>query len=125
MGQKFLIDTNSLIDFQTRKIPHDGLGFIAKTIDDSFIISFITYIEFLGYKDVSQSMENFIALATIIEVNKPIINQTILLRKAYRIKLPDAIIAATAIVHNLTLISHNTKDFVNIKGLPIFDPYSL
>lgn len=70
-------------------------------------------------------MIDFIALADVIEINKAIINQTISLRKARRIKLPDAIIAATAIVHNLTLISHNTKDFVNITGLIIFDPYKL
>jgi len=70
-------------------------------------------------------MENFIALADVIEINKTIINQTILLRKAHPIKLPDAIIAATAIVHNLTLISHNTKDFINIKRLRILDPYKL
>jgi predicted nucleic acid-binding protein len=125
MGKKFLIDTNALIDFQIKKIPKNGFEYVAKIIDDTFIVSFISYIEFLGYKDVSEAMENFIALSTVIEINKAIIDQTILLRKTHRIKLPDAIIAATAIVHNLTLISHNTKDFVNIRGLQVVDPYTL
>jgi len=70
-------------------------------------------------------MEDFIALADVIEINKSIINQTISLRKTHRIKLPDSIIASTAIVHNLTLISHNTRDFTNIKGLALIDPYKL
>jgi predicted nucleic acid-binding protein len=44
------------------------------------------------------------------------------LRKTYRIKLPDAIIAATSLVYDLTLITSNTKDFKNIKDLQILDP---
>jgi predicted nucleic acid-binding protein len=39
--------------------------------------------------------------------------------------LPDAIIAATAIVYNWALISRNTKDFKNIKGLKVIDPFAL
>ena len=68
-------------------------------------------------------MKNFIALADVIEINKAIIDQTIFLRQVYRIKLPDAIIAATAIAHNFVLISRNKKDFENIKGLELLNPY--
>lgn len=101
------------------------MNILQKAIDDEFIVSFVSYIEFLGYKDVTQTMEDFIALADVIEINKSIVNQTISLRKTHRIKLPDAIIASTALVHNLTLISHNTRDFTNIKGLALIDPYKL
>jgi predicted nucleic acid-binding protein len=41
-----------------------------------------------------------------------------------RIKLPDAIIAATALVQNCILLSHNTTDFNKIEGLQVLDPYS-
>ena len=54
MGKKFSIDTNALIDFQTKVLPEKGFDFISKAIDDAFIVSFVSYIEFLGYKDVSQ-----------------------------------------------------------------------
>ncbi|CAN5393106.1 hypothetical protein BH10BAC3_BH10BAC3_30350 [soil metagenome] len=40
-------------------------------------------------------------------------------------KLGDAIIAATALVHNLTLLSPNTADFKNITGLVVIDPHAL
>jgi len=50
MGQKFLIDTNTLIDFQTKKLPEKGFEYVAETIDDTFIVSFISYIEFLAIK---------------------------------------------------------------------------
>jgi len=51
--------------------------------------------------------------------------KTIDLRKSKKIKLGDAIIAATALVHNLILISRNTADFINIEGLDIIDPHNM
>lgn len=48
MGQNYLIDTNSLIDAQMKKLPEKGLTFLADAINESFIVSFITYIEFFG-----------------------------------------------------------------------------
>jgi predicted nucleic acid-binding protein len=36
--------------------------------------------------------------------------------------LPDAIIAATAVVNNLVLWTHNMKDFENIPDLQVYDP---
>ena len=54
-----------------------------------------------------------------------IIEQTILLRRNTKMKTPDAIIAATALVYDLTLITHNTSDFKNIQGLHIIDPYTV
>jgi predicted nucleic acid-binding protein len=125
MGQRYLIDTNVLIDFQVRIIPPSGQAFIADIIDESFVVSFINYIEYLVYEHVTEDMLYFISLATVIETNKLIIDQTIAIRKAYKIKLPDAIVAATALVNNLTLVSRNTKDFHKIQGLTILNPYSL
>ena len=125
MEQKYLIDTNSLIDAQMKKLPEIGLVFLADAINENFTVSFITYIEFLGYKDVNQASKDFIALAHVLEMNKDIIDACIELRKSYRIKLPDAIIAATALVHNLTIISRNTSDFKNIENLVVIDPYNL
>ncbi|MCF0056736.1 PIN domain-containing protein [Dyadobacter sp. CY356] len=58
-----------------------------------------------------------------IELNKDIKLKTADIRKNYRIKLPDAVIAATAIMYDLSLITHNYKDFENIGGLRIIDPY--
>ena len=64
-------------------------------------------------------------LATVIEINKAIIDTCITLRKGHRIKLPDAIIAATALSHNLIIITNNEKDFENIKGLKFINPYKV
>lgn len=125
MGKKFLIDTNALIDAQMKKLPEKGLQFLAHVINQDFIVSFITYIEFLGYKDASKATEDFIALADVVEVNKIIIDTCIALRKARRIQLPDAIIAASALAYGYTLITNNEKDFTNISGLEIVNPMKL
>ena len=124
MGAEFLIDTNVLIDAQSRKMPERALSFLANIINADFTISFISYIEFLGYKAATIAMAEFINLANVIEMNKAIINTTILLRKNHRIQLPDAIIAATAIVTGMTLVTRNTDDFKNITDLKIINPWN-
>lgn len=95
-GTEVLIDTNSLVDAQMKRLPENGLSFFTEAINENFTVSFITYIEFLGYKDATKANKDFIDLATIIEINRDIIDTCIDLRKTYRIKLPDAIIASTA-----------------------------
>lgn len=64
-------------------------------------------------------------MANVIEVNRAIIDACISIRKANKIKLPDAIIAATALVFELTIISRKTSDFKNIPGLTVIDPHTL
>ncbi len=125
MGKRYLIDTNSLVDAQTKKLPASGMAFMSQVTNDDFTISFISYIEYLGYKYATESMEEFIALADVIEVNKAIIDATIKVRKIHTIKLPDAIIAATAIVYKRILITRNIADFSNIKGLKVINPWKL
>jgi predicted nucleic acid-binding protein len=125
MGQKYLIDTNVLIDAQMNRLPRKGLNFLAKVINEDFIISFITLIEYLGYKNVSKSSQDFISLADVIEIDKQIIQSCISLRKNHKIKLPDAIIAATALSRNLILVANNEKDFIQISNLILANPHLL
>jgi toxin FitB len=61
--------------------------------------------------------------ATIYQLTQSIIQQTIQLRQIHKIKTPDAIIAATAVIHNLMLITRNTSDFKQIPGLVLVNPF--
>ena len=71
-------------------------------------------------------IEEFINLANILPLDKEITKKTIELRRNYRkLKLGDAIISATTVIHQLILITDNTKDFINIKGLRIVNPHNL
>jgi predicted nucleic acid-binding protein len=51
------------------------------------------------------------------------LSKTIELRRKYKRKLPDIIIAATAIVHNLTIATRNVADFQNIDNLSVWNPW--
>lgn len=70
-------------------------------------------------------METFINYATILGLDNGVVDKTIAIRKSKKIKLPDAIIVATALVYNLTLVSRNIDDFNTIQGLNLIDPQSL
>jgi predicted nucleic acid-binding protein len=63
--------------------------------------------------------------SNIITVNQDIIQKTIEIRKKFRLKLPDAVIAATALVYDYTLISDNDKDFVKVSGLKYINPMKM
>jgi len=125
MGKKYLIDTNVLIDAQMGRLSKKGLNFLANVINENFIISFITYIEYLGYRNITKSSEEFISMAEVIEIDKFIIRNSIYLRKNHKIKIPDAIIAATALSRNMILITNNEKDFTVIKNLTTINLYSM
>ena len=98
---------------------------MTEVINKDFTVSFITYIEFPGYKNATSETEEFISLANVLQINKEVIQSCIKLRKLKVIKLPDAIIAATAITHGLHLISRNSDDFKSIEGLELIDPWKL
>ena len=124
MGKKYLIDTNALIEYTGDLLPEKAHSFISGIIDEQFIISVINKIEVLGYNTAGKDIEDFIELADVIELTGDITSKTIELRKVYKTKLPDAIIAASAIVNNLTIITRNTKDFEKIEGLKVINPHS-
>lgn len=83
--------------------------------DGQPIISAITEIELLCWKTATdkdlQVLHNFIDDALVIELEQSIKLKTADIRKMHKLKLPDAIIAATALVYELTLLSRNTADF--------------
>ncbi len=64
-------------------------------------------------------------MAHILPISETVIEKTIGIRQSKKIALGDALISATALVYNLTLISRNTSDFKNIEGLTVINPYEL
>ena len=71
-------------------------------------------------------MEEFVNAATVLPLDDVVTHKTIELRRLHKkLKLGDAIIAASALVHNMTLLSRNLADFKNIEGLSVIDPHTL
>ena len=90
------------------------------------IVSIATYIESLGYHRLTEEAEprisEFLNRCQILPLTDAIARQAVILRQQRRMSLGDAIIAATAMTHNLTLVTHNTEDFRWINGLELLDP---
>ena len=125
MGKRFLIDSNTLIEYLAKTLPTNGQLFVASIIDEEFNISFVNKIEVLGHPSAGKEITEFINLANVFDVTTAIIDKTIEIRRAYKTKIPDALIAATALVYDLTLISRNLSDFIKIPGLQVFNPHSI
>lgn len=88
--------------------------------------SVITRIEVLGFPQSQDDLDKAVRLfngLNSININ-PIIQETaITLRQARKIKVPDAIIAATALYLELPLVTRNLDDFRWIKGLELINPF--
>jgi len=113
-GHKYLADTNTFIFLLNQ---HPSLqGFL----DSEWHFSFITEIEPLGKPGISskevKNVREMLAACNKIAHSDAIIQLTISLK--FRIKLPDALIAATAIYSDLPLLTFD-KDFVKIDPLNI------
>jgi len=125
---EYLIDTNAVIDYLGKKFTVQGMDFMNNVIDALPNVSVITKIEVLGFKtsdSYSQLLESFMNDVTVLDLTAAVVNESIKIRKKYKIKLPDAIIAATAIVYELILVTHNISDFKDIKKLKLVDPFKI
>ena len=125
--QQYLIDTNAVVDYIGNKLPVDGMAFMNNVIDNVPFVSIITKIEVLGFTTLDKHyklLTDFMDDAFIFSLSNEIVDICIELRKKYKIKLPDAIIAATALSQNLVLISRNDKDFKKIYELQLFNPWN-
>jgi len=89
-------------------------------------LSIISQIELLCWNTdsaTSQNTKDFISDGVVINLSLDVVDQCISLRKGKKIKIPDAIIAATALAYYFIIITANEKDFVNIKGLKFVNPH--
>jgi len=122
------MDNNVISNYFSGLFTEKTMDFIADVIDQIPNISVITEIEALSWINPDKSKESivqeFIQDATVLGLTPDVISEWIKIRRSKKIKTPDAIIAATAIVHSLTLITSDS-DFNNIQGLQVIDPNSL
>ena len=126
MEQGFLMDSNVVIDYFGNNLTGNTVSFIDNL---PAVISVITRIEILGWYNATpeqlSKLQNFVQQSLVYPLTETIIQKTILLRQAHRIKLPDAIVAATALTKNKTLVTRNVNDFKNIPGLDLLNPWDL
>ena len=126
MEEGYLIDTNAIIDYLDSKLPEKS----NQLLDDiKFQLSVISRIELLAWPKATDQqlkiLNDFINASSIFDISEAVILKSIDVRRNYKLKLPDAIIAATALVNNLILVTRNINDFKAIANLNLVDPYLL
>ena len=115
-GSNLLVDTNFLIYLL------NGNAAITPYLGNNFFISEITEMEMLGVKNLAPSAlsirEQLIENCFIVNFNSDIKEIAIRIKQKSSIKLPDAIVAATAMYISFSLVTAD-KDFTKIAGLEI------
>lgn len=121
-----LLDTNILVyhvagDQSATKLVDEAVT------NERFFVSILSVIEFLGWHGHSNEKfakcKELIGLARIFPVSSEVADKAVELRRSKKIKLADAVIAATALVNELSLATRNIRDFKGIQNLQVFNPF--
>lgn len=128
MNEAYLWDTNIAVYYLQQQLP----PYAGKVMDDiagnsRICFSAITEIELFSWKSATQFdfdlVNMFVDMSLLFGLKKDIRKKASELRRQYDLELPDAIVAATAVVHGLTLITDNTTDFAEIENLSLLNPF--
>ena len=122
-----VLDSNILIYHINGQLSASMEEAIFCSFEKTVYISVITTMELLSWPGHSE--ETIAATSALLEalneipLDRAIKDAAIEIRRQYRLKLPDAIIAATAFHLELPLLTRNLKDFDKIPELTVIDPF--
>ncbi len=127
INRRCVIDTNILIYHLNDVLTDQAERRLEDALKHSSSISVITHIEVLGWKShTSDSLKNTQELLACLHecpLNEEVVKTCITLRQTLSIKLPDAIIAATALHLEIPLMTRNREDFKHVPDLKIVNPF--
>ena len=108
-GPEFLFDTNLVIGLLKGRAEARAMITRNGAAPATTFVSQITRMELLGFPGITASEEDgingFLASARVLLLDERIETATIALRRSTKLKLPDAIILATAQVQSLQLLT--------------------
>ena len=97
--------------------------------EQAIAVSAASYLEVLGYHRLSAEQkalyQDLFQSLTILPISTDVVEQAVVLRQQRKMSLGDALIAATALVHELTVATRNLSDFLWIEGLSVLDPLAV
>ena len=126
METGYLLDSNVIIGYLAGRIPASGMNTVSVIVDQTPHISVISQIEVLRYNDIPENeaiLAGFLSDSIIHSLSPTVVRRTIELCRQSKIKLPDAVIAATALTENFILVTRNIDDFKYISGLELLNPW--
>ena len=132
MGQplmRWLLDTNVWIDSHAGRVDACRVFSKARAAQGAWVgFSAMTRLEVLGHSGLSamddKALRALLAQFEEVQVLPAVIDEAIRLRRSYKLKSPDAIIAATALLQRMEVVTRNTSDFNKVAGLSVLDTAS-
>lgn len=122
---RILLDANIII-YSALKNQENLRKWVSK---QSPIISSITQLEVLGYHRITQEeiafAKRYFLCCELIPINQNIIHIAINLRQQKKMSAGDSIVAATALINDLPVVTANTRDFQHIEGLKLLNPVKM
>jgi toxin FitB len=117
-----LIDSNILI--YSAKPEYSYLRNLFK--DSQNMVSAISKLEVLGFHQLRLKdkiyFEAVFAAIEVVPISEEILERAITLRQKRKLSPGDSIIAATGLELSLEILSRNTNDFSQIKGVKVSNP---
>lgn len=118
-----LLDSNIVIYAAQQE--HEWLR--GDILSQPFVVSQATRAEVLGWHRITAEdaadLEVFLAAGAHLSITDEIVNRAIELRQQRKMSLGDSLIAATALLHGLELVTRNTDDYNHIAGLRMVNPF--
>ena len=119
-----LLDSNILIYAVNQ--PTTEIESLATSADSA--VASVTQIEVYGFTGLKPEEEAALDILfhrlTVHPLDEAVIESAIALRQKKKMGLADAIIAATALVNNVSLVTRNEEDFKRVPGLHVVNPFS-
>ena len=120
MVKRCILDTNAIIALLQGRPVMESLPAV-----EWIGVSVVSILEFLSFPEIMPNdlklLDKFLSRVTVIDLNfedNPLIKLSVEIRKLHKLKLPDAIIAATAIRNKAVLVTED-KHFLGVKNLKI------
>ncbi|MCU0755893.1 MAG: type II toxin-antitoxin system VapC family toxin [Xanthomonadales bacterium] len=121
----WVFDSNVFIYHLNGQLGAAGISLLRAGLLRGGAYSVISRIEVLGFAQPEAELATAAALFAGLQpiaVDDAVITESIRLRRTRKIKIPDALIAASALTRGLPLVTHNLADFQWISGLTLIDP---